>query len=185
MSRQEQPGATRSSQVQPRAARSSEAQPRANLRSLDASCAHGMRRVRRDRASAAGCATTRATTTTRTATPTAMHVEMQTCIVDVGSQGQLNTANNSQERTKASNQERTKATKSIQEESSGHERMFSVVNEMCSVQCSLQAAAMACATAHSRLGFGELSRTTLDAWSAACASSRSDAQNTNSELVHV
>ena len=56
---------------------------------------------------------------------------------------------------------------------------FSVVNGMCSVQCSLQAAAMACATAHSRLGFGELSRTTLDAWSAACASSRSDAQDSN------
>ena len=58
---------------------------------------------------------------------------------------------------------------------------------MCSVQCSLQVAAMACATAHSRLGFGELSRTTLDAWSAACASSRSDASRTEtiSELVHV
>ena len=161
--------------MQPGAARSSEAQPMPNLRTLDASCAHEMRCVRRDRASAAGCATTRATTTTRTATPTAMHVEMQTCIVDVGSQGQLSTANNSQERTKA--------TKRIQEKRNGHEHMFSVVNEMCSVQCSLQVAAMACATAHSRLGFGELSRTTLDAWSAACASSRSDAQNINNFRV--
>ena len=127
------------------------------------------------RATAAGCAAARATTTTRGATPTAMHAGLRICIVDAGSQGQLSTANNSQERTKA--------TKRIQEKRSGHEQMFSVVNETCSVQCSLQVAAMACATAHSRLGFGELSRTTLDAWSAACASSRSDAQNINNFRV--
>ena len=154
---------------------SSPDQPKASMSRFDASCSHAMRSVRRDRASAAGCATTRATTTTRNATPTAMHAGLRICIVDAGSQGQLSTANSSQQRTKA--------TKNIQEKRSGHEHMFSCVNEMCSAQCSLQVAAMACATAHSRLGFGELSRTTLDAWSAACASSRSDAQNRNNFRV--
>ena len=44
-------------------------------------CAHEMLCVRRDRASAAGCATTRATTTTRNTTPTAIHAGMCICIL--------------------------------------------------------------------------------------------------------
>ena len=91
-------------------------QPRANLSNVYASCAHEMRRVRRDRASAAGCATTRATTTTRNATPTAMHAVLRICIVKVGSQGQLITVRSSQEQTRA--------TKSNQEKRSGTEDML-------------------------------------------------------------
>ena len=124
------------------------------MSSLDASCAHRMRRVRRDRASAAGCATTRATTTTRNATPTAIHAGMQTCIVDVGSHGQLTTTK--------SGQEKPRATKRNQSQRSAHEHMHffrqrSVVQKSIDL---LHCYALVRATAHSRLGFGELSRTT-------------------------
>ena len=96
---------------------SSPDQPKANVSRCDASCSHAMRSVRRDRASAAGCATTRATTTTRNATPTAMHAVLRICIVDVGSQGQLITVRSSQQQTRA--------TKSNPEKRSGTEDMLS------------------------------------------------------------
>ena len=95
---------------------SSPDQPKANVSKFDASCSHAMRSVRRDRASAAGCATTRATTTTRDAAPTAMHAGLRMCIVGVGNQGQQTTTKSSQEQPMA--------TKSSPEKQSGCENMI-------------------------------------------------------------
>ena len=102
-------------------------QPKSSVSRFGASCSHAMRSVRRDRASAAGCATTRATTTTRNATPTAMHAVLRICIVDVGSQGQLITVRSSQEQTKA--------TKAIKRSEADMKTCFSCVSAMCSAQC--------------------------------------------------
>ena len=95
---------------------SSPDQPKTNVSRFDASCSHATRSVRRDRASAAGCATTKATTTTRNATPTAMHAGLRICIVGVSNQGQQTATRSSQEQPMA--------TKSSQEKQSGHANML-------------------------------------------------------------